>query len=81
VLGLTVNRKWFMLPAGVAAFLLQHAIQGWCPPLSVFRRMRVRTADEINEERFALKAMRGDFADVHGQTAESAKQALRAVRH
>jgi hypothetical protein len=80
VLGLTVDRKWFMLPAAVAAFLLQHAIQGWCPPLSVLRRMGIRTADEINEERFALKALRGDFAEVRGQTGESAEQALRAVR-
>jgi hypothetical protein len=57
-LGATVNRKWFALPAGVAAFLLQHAVQGWCPPLPVFRRMGVRTADEINDERVALKAVR-----------------------
>jgi len=42
----------------VAAFLLQHAVQGWCPPLPVFRRLGVRTADEINDERVALKAVR-----------------------
>jgi hypothetical protein len=56
-LGTTVNRKWLALPAGVAAFLLQHAIQGWCPPLPVFRRLGVRTADEINEERTRLEAL------------------------
>ncbi|RZL00262.1 MAG: DUF2892 domain-containing protein [Rubrivivax sp.] len=58
-LGVAVNRKWLLLPAGVAAFLLQHAIQGWCPPLPVFRRLGVRTADEINEERTQLKALLG----------------------
>ena len=58
-LGATVNRKWFFLPAGVAAFLLQHALQGWCPPLPVFRRLGVRTADEINDERAKLKALLG----------------------
>lgn len=63
-LGATVNRKWFALPAGVAAFLLQHAVQGWCPPLPVFRRLGVRTADEINEERVALLALRGRAATV-----------------
>jgi hypothetical protein len=57
ILGATVNKKWFWLPGGVAAFLLQHAIQGWCPPLPVFRRLGVRTADEINQERLALKAL------------------------
>lgn len=56
-LGATVSRKWFLLPAGVAAFLLQHALQGWCPPLPVLRGLGVRTADEINEERTKLKAL------------------------
>ncbi|HIV70222.1 MAG TPA: DUF2892 domain-containing protein [Candidatus Aquabacterium excrementipullorum] len=51
------DRKWLWLPAGVAGFLLQHALQGWCPPLPVFRRLGVRTADEINEERTRLKAL------------------------
>jgi hypothetical protein len=39
-------------------------LQGWCPPLPILRSLGVRTADEINEERYALKALRGDFADV-----------------
>ena len=60
-LGATVNRRWFVLPAVVAGFLLQHSVQGWCPPLPVFRRLGVRTAGEIHEEIVALKAMRGDF--------------------
>lgn len=59
VLGVTVNKKWLWLPGGVAAFLLQHAIQGWCPPLPVFRRLGIRTADEINRERMALQALKG----------------------
>lgn len=58
VLGATVNKKWFWLPGGVAAFLLQHALQGWCPPLPVFRRLGVRTADEINRERHALLSVK-----------------------
>lgn len=57
VLGTTVNKKWFWLPGGVAAFLLQHALQGWCPPLPVFRRLGVRTSEEINQERMALRAL------------------------
>lgn len=61
ILGATSDRRWFALPAVVAGFLLQHALQGWCPPLPVFRRYGVRTAAEIHEEIVALKAMRGDF--------------------
>ena len=60
-LGATVDRRWFLLPVAVAAFLLQHALQGWCPPLPFFRRMGIRTASEIYAERYALKALRGDF--------------------
>ncbi|WP_368505931.1 DUF2892 domain-containing protein [Alkalihalophilus sp. As8PL] len=60
-LGFAVNRKWHLLSGVVGGFLLQHALQGWCPPLSVIRRMGVRTATEINEEKTALKEIRGDF--------------------
>jgi len=35
----------------------------------VFRRLGVRTADEIAEERYALKALRGDFDDVEPAAA------------
>jgi len=45
----------------VFGFFFQHATQGWCPPIPVFRRMGVRTRREINRERYALKALRGDF--------------------
>jgi len=58
-LGATVDRKWFIFPAVIAGFLLQHAIQGWCPPLPVFRRLGFRTASEIDYERYALKSLRG----------------------
>jgi hypothetical protein len=55
------GRKWLILPIAVQSFFLQHALQGWCPPLPVFRRMGVRTQYEIEQERYALKALRGDF--------------------
>jgi hypothetical protein len=82
-LGATVDRRWFALPAVVATFLLQHAVQGWCPPLPVFRRLGVRTASEIDYERYALKALRGDFSAVSQQQRNGgqrvADQALRAA--
>jgi hypothetical protein len=48
----------------VTAFLFQHAIQGWCPPVPILRRMGFRTAHEIEQERNALKAIRGDFEGI-----------------
>ncbi len=58
------SKRWLVLPAAVQGFFLQHALQGWCPPIPVLRRLGVRTADEINVERMAIKALRGDFCDV-----------------
>jgi hypothetical protein len=55
LLGFTVNKKWFVATGLVGGFLLQHAIQGWCPPVEVFRRMGVRTCIEINYEKNVLK--------------------------
>jgi hypothetical protein len=82
-LGATVNRKWFAFPAVVSAFLLQHALQGWCPPLPVLRRLGFRTASEIDFERYALKALRGDFADIaprkRDRGGKLADKALRAA--
>ena len=53
-LGATVNKKWLLLSALSAAFLVQHALQGWCPPLPLLRRLGLRTPNEINQERNAL---------------------------
>lgn len=63
-LGFVADRRWLALPALVAGFLLQHAIQGWCPPLPALRRLGFRTTHEIDQERYALKALRGDFHQV-----------------
>lgn len=60
-LGLLVDKRWFVLPLAVSAFLLLHAMEGWCPPIPVLRRLGVRTATEINLERTALRILRGDF--------------------
>lgn len=35
-LGLAVNRKFLLFPVAISAFLLQHAIQGWCPQSPYF---------------------------------------------
>ena len=56
LLGAFVNVWFLLLPAAVGIFLLQHAIQGWCPPVPVLRRLGFRTSREIFEERLALLA-------------------------
>lgn len=54
-LGAFADRRFLLLPAAVCLFLLQHSLQGWCPPVPVLRRLGFRTAREIFEERLALK--------------------------
>ena len=56
VFGTLASRKWYLLSAVVGGFLLQHAIQGSCPP--VLRRFGFRTQHEIEKERCALMAAR-----------------------
>ncbi len=77
-LGAAKDVRWLILPGVVAAFLLQHAIQGWCPPAAVFRRLGVRTRQEIERERYAMKALRGDF-DGRGTLQGAPEAALAAV--
>jgi hypothetical protein len=56
-LGFSGDRRWFFLPLVVQTFYLQHALQGWCPPLPIFRRLGFRTPSEIERERCALQVM------------------------
>ena len=83
-LALLADRRFALIPLVVGGFLLQHALQGWCPPLPVFRRLGVRTQAEIDAERYALKALRGDFRGqtretVPGSNAARAEDAFRAA--
>ena len=70
-------------PCSPLPFLLQHAIQGWCRPVPFFRKRGARTMREIDEERFALKALRGDFGPIgpgpHNRD-DRASHALQAAR-
>ena len=79
-LGRLISRRWYFLPTAVATFLLQHAVQGWCPPVSLFRRLGIRTQREIDEERYALKLMRGDFAAVSPPAKTPVRDVMQAIR-
>jgi hypothetical protein len=78
-----VDRRFAVIPLVVGGFLLQHAVQGWCPPLPIFRRYGFRTQYEIEQERYALKALRGDFNQVRedptARPSSRRDQALQAV--
>jgi hypothetical protein len=63
ILGALTTPWFYLLSLLVGVFLLQHAIQGWCPPIRLFRRLGFRTHAEIATEYYALRFLRGDFGD------------------
>jgi hypothetical protein len=58
------SKKWILLSLGVTVFLAQHALLGSCAPVSIFKMFGMRTRKEIDREKFALKALRGDFNNI-----------------
>src|SRR3954453_631559 len=55
------DRRFIAVPAMVGGFLLQHAIQGWSPPVPLLRRLGFRTSGEICDERCGLKSLQGEY--------------------
>lgn len=74
------GKRWLLLPIAVQSFFLQHAVQGWCPPLPLLRRMGFRTSYEIEKERYALKVLRGDFRGLEdAQGTEGTAKLMKAI--
>ena len=73
-LGTLVRKELLALPAIVASAVLVQSTTGRYPLMPLFRRLGLRTAREIERERYALKALRGDFAGLG--TTEAASTAL-----
>ena len=61
ILGVTRSKRWLLATTGVMGFLLLHAVEGWCPPIPIMRKLGIRTRGEIEREKYALKFLRGDF--------------------
>jgi hypothetical protein len=81
LLGAVGHRRGLLLATTVLGFLLMHATRGWCPPLPLLRRLGVRTRREIEREKFVLKYLRGDFAELSQErTTQAAAAALAAAQ-
>jgi len=81
LLGAFASPWFYWVPFLVGSFLLQHAIQGWCPPVGLFRRLGFRTHAEIATERYALLLLRGDLRAETGRDAgDAATRAEAAFR-
>ena len=75
-LGAFVHPYWLAFPTLVLLFFLQHAIQGWCPPLPIFRSLGYRTKQEIHKEKYSLKFLRGDFDNLSQKDSEAIFEAV-----
>ena len=77
------SRKWTLIGALAAGVLAYHALRGRSPVGLAYRRMGFRTMNEIDQERFALKALRGDFGELgtlsEADLVEKARKAMRAA--
>jgi hypothetical protein len=71
-----VDRRWRVLTLFAASMLLLHNTRGWYPLLPILRRLRFRTQREIATERYALKALRGDFDRVESPADAFAAAAI-----
>lgn len=80
LLSVLVNKKLLIVPGLVSAMLFLHATHGFYPLLPFFRRLGLRTRNEIDRERYALKAIRGDFSElISADAANKAELAWEAV--
>jgi hypothetical protein len=61
VLGAKDGKGWRVVSGVAAGLLLQHGIFGFGPLSELVRLLGVRTRKEMDLEKFALKALRGDF--------------------
>lgn len=77
--GLVGKKRWLLLAGTVTGFLAQHALQGWCPPVPLLRRLGFRTQHEIDQERYALKVLRGDFKDMQSDGQPTSPEKVDSV--
>jgi hypothetical protein len=84
-LGAFVRPAFLAMPATVGAAVFLFGTRGMYPLLPIFRRLGIRTAREIERERYAVKALRGDFQSMphertSGPGADDAERPA-SVRH
>ena len=58
------NKKWAILSIFATAILAQQAFMGNCRPFKFLSFFGMRSRKEIDKEKFALKALRGDFDNI-----------------
>ena len=67
---LTRSRVWLLLPVASAGLSLQQALSGHSRGYDLVRKLGYRTAKQIEQERFALRSIRGDAVDLDSMMGE-----------
>ena len=80
-LGTLVRPAFLAMPATVGAAVFLFGTRGIHPLLPIFRRLGIRTAREIERERYAVKALRGDFDTLPQKAVQPARGSAGPVRH
>ena len=82
-LGVTINKRWLALTGLALPLLVQVNVQKTNLMAPLYRSMGFRSKDEIELEKYALKALRGDFDNLEdysdSQPSDVAMNALRAA--
>lgn len=73
IIGLLGGRSWRIFTWLSLPMLLLHSLGRWVPPAEALRRMGLRSAKEIESEKYALKALRGDFKEIQGNQGPEAE--------
>ena len=79
VMAMFGGRKWLLLAIAAQTMVLTHALQGFYPTMPLWRRAGFRTQREMAEERYALRALRGDFDGAVDTSLEEGERASAAV--
>lgn len=58
------RKRWSVLSVAVTAFLAQHLLSKYCPSIPILKKIGLQTHQEIEREKYALKALRGDFKSI-----------------
>ena len=71
-----LGSAWLALPGVLMAMLLLQTVFAWSPIMPLVRLAGYRTACEIWNERYALKALRGDFHRLESVTTPRDREDL-----
>ncbi|MFW6224259.1 MAG: hypothetical protein ACOC4R_01230 [Bacteroidota bacterium] len=79
LLGVLGSKKWWFVTTLAAASSGMSAVKGWSPCTMALRRMGFRTRQEIDREKYALKALRGDFNELTKHEPDKVDERIKAA--